>query len=112
MILVYWSHLFLEHVEVVDNNSNEQIEREKRAANDKYHKVQVGVEVCFSLRLQINSSRVDRVLHHLHPTFEGRHLKQGQVCDSDVIERDLAIFPGVVHHEAIVLSINYLEFRK
>lgn len=103
------AHLFLQHVEVVYDYSDKEIEREEWTADDEDDEVEVSVQVRLSLRLQIHASRVDGVFHHLHPSFEGRHLKQGQVRDADVIERDLAVLPGVVFTEALVLGVYYLK---
>lgn len=92
----YVPYLFLQHVKVVYNYSDKEVQCKKGAANDKYHKVEICVDVRFSLRLKVDASRVHRVLHHLHPPFEGGYLKQSQVSYPHVIERDFTVLPGVV----------------
>ena len=47
------THLLLEHVEVVDDDSNEEVESEEWAADDEDDKVPVGVEVCLPHRLLV-----------------------------------------------------------
>lgn len=37
----FFSHLLFEHVEVVYDNSDEEIEREERAANDKNDEIKI-----------------------------------------------------------------------
>lgn len=105
------THLFLQHIEVVYDYSNEEIEREERTADDKYDEVEIGVEISLSLWLQVHPPRVHGVLHHFHPTLEGRHLKQGQVSDADVIESDLTVLPGIVFAETLILGIHYLKIE-
>lgn len=102
-------YFFLKHIEVVDDNSDEQIQGEEGAADDEYHKVEIGIEIGLALGLEIYAPRIDRVLHHLHPTLEGRDLKEGQVGDPHVIERDLAVLPGVIQPEAIFLRVYHLR---
>lgn len=105
-------HLFFKHVEIVYDHSNEEIESEEWTADDEYDKVKVGIEIRLSLRLQIHSSRVHRILHHLHPTLEGRHLKQGQVSNANVVESDLTILPRVVLAETLFLRVHYLKSKR
>lgn len=47
----FGAYFFLKHIEVVDDNPDEQIQREEGAANDEYHEINVGVDVGLALRL-------------------------------------------------------------
>lgn len=105
------THLFLQHVKIVYDHSDKKIEREEWTADDKDDEIKIGVQIRFSLRLQIYPSRVYSILHHLHPSFESRHLKQSQVSDANVIESDLAVLPRVVFAETLLLGIHYLETK-
>lgn len=69
------AYLFFQHVKVVYNYSDKEIQRKKGAANDEYHEVDIRIDVRFPLRLKVNTTRVNRVLHHLHPTLEGGYLE-------------------------------------
>jgi len=64
------THLFLEHVKVVNNDTNEEVKCEEGAANNEDNEVQVSIEVCFSLWLQVYPLCIYRVFHHFHPAFE------------------------------------------
>ena len=46
--------LFLQHVEIVNNNTNEEIECEKGAEDDEDHKIYISPHVCFSLWLFVH----------------------------------------------------------
>ncbi len=45
------TYLFLLHVEVVNDDTNEEVESEEGPHDDECHEVPVGVEVGFSIRL-------------------------------------------------------------
>lgn len=63
-------YLFFEHVEVVDDYSNKEIECKEGTTYYKNNEIDVSIEVGFSLRLQIYSSSIYRIRHNFHPTFE------------------------------------------
>jgi len=64
------THLLLKHVKVVNNDTNEEVKREEGATHNEDNEVQVSVEVCFSLWLQVYTSCIYCVFHHLHPAFK------------------------------------------
>lgn len=64
------THLFLEHVKVVDNDTNEEVKCEEGATHNEDNEVQVSIEVCFSLWLQVYAPCIYRICHHLHPAFK------------------------------------------
>lgn len=64
------THLFLEHVKVVNNDTNEEVKCEEGAAHNEDNEVQVSIEVCFSLWLQVYPSCIYCVCHHFHPAFK------------------------------------------
>lgn len=64
------THLFLEHVKVVNNDTNEEVKCEEGATHNEDDEVQVSVQVCFSLWLQVYPSCIYCVCHHLHPAFK------------------------------------------
>lgn len=106
------AYLFLQHVKVVYDHSDKEIECEEWTTDDENDEVEVSVEVCLPLRLQVHTSSVDSIFHHLHPSLEGRHLKQGQVSDADVVESDFAVLPRIVFAIALFLSIHYLKSKR
>ena len=66
------AHLLLEHIEIIDDDADEEVECEEAAAHDEHHEVDVGVEVGLPLGLHSLPARVHRVLHHFHPALERR----------------------------------------
>lgn len=103
------SYLFLQHIKVVYNYSDKEVQCKKGATNDKYHKVEICVDVCFSLRLKIYTSCVYCILHHLHPPFECGYLEQSQISYSDVIKRNFTIFPRVIFPQTVVFRVYDLR---
>ena len=103
------TYLFLEHVEVVDDDTDEEIECEEGSADDEDDEVDVIINGSFPFGLLIHFSGVDRISHHFHPSFESGHLKQGQVSVSHMVERDGRVDPGVVLLETLELVINNVD---
>ena len=54
--MLWATHLFLQHVEVVDDDADEEVEREEAAADDEDDEVPLRVEVRISLRLLVQLS--------------------------------------------------------
>ena len=73
------AHLLLEHVEVVNDDSDEQVQCEEGPADDEDDKVEVVVERGLPVRLLVDLARVDGVGHHLHPALEGGHLRRREI---------------------------------
>ena len=65
------SYLLLAHVEVVDDDTDEEVKGEEASAHDEYDKVEVVVDWGLPLGLLVDLSGVHGVGHHLHPSFEG-----------------------------------------
>ena len=65
------SDLLFQHVEVVYDDPDEEVEGEEAAADDEDDEVEVVVEGCLPLRLEVHLPRVHCVGHDLHPTLEG-----------------------------------------
>ena len=65
-------YLFLESVEVVDDDSDEEVEGEEGAADDEEDEVEVDVDVALQTRLLVVPRDVRRRRHHLHPPLERR----------------------------------------
>ena len=63
---------FLEHVKVVNDDTDKEVESEEGAANDKDDEVEIGPQVGLVRRLQIDAAHVHCVRHNLHPTFKRR----------------------------------------
>ena len=64
------TNLLLEHVEVVDDDSDEEVEREEGSANDEDDEVKVVVQAGFPLGLLVHLPGVHRVGHDLHPALK------------------------------------------
>lgn len=109
-VKIFWtSYPLFQHVKIINDDSDKQVKCEEGATHDEYHKVDVGIEVGLPLGLQVNSSCVDRVGHHLHPALEGRHLEESQVGYAHVVERDLGIDPRIVAVDALPFVIHNLK---
>lgn len=63
---------FLEHVEVVDDDADEEVEREEGAAHDEDDEIEIRPQIGFVRRLQIDSAHVHRIRHDFHPTLKRR----------------------------------------
>ena len=66
------TYLFLLHVEVVDDDTDEEVEREERADDDEDDEEDVVGGLRQTLGLLVDVTRVDGVLHQLHPSLERR----------------------------------------
>ena len=66
------AHLFLQHVEVVDDDTNEQVEGEEGTKHDEDDEEQIVVERVLAAGLLINVPAVHGILHHLHPALKRR----------------------------------------
>lgn len=64
------SHLFLLRVEILDDDTNKQIESEERSEHNKHNKVDIGQRIPLIDRIIINlDSCISRISHYLHPSF-------------------------------------------
>ena len=72
------THFFLESVEVVDDDTNEEVQSEERSTNDEEDEVEVDVDVALQTRLFVVVCNVCGRCHHFHPTFK-RRLKHKQI---------------------------------
>ena len=81
---------FLEHVEVVDDDTDEQVEGEESAANDKDDEIKIGPQIGLVRRLQIDAPNINRIGHDFHPTLESR-LRHTRT-------RSVSRFNGDYHH--------------
>lgn len=95
-ILIDVLNLFFKHVKVVDNNSDEEIKREERAADDKDYEVNVGIKIRFSSRLQVDASAVNSIGHDFHPPFERCYLKERQITHADMVKVNFRVNPRVI----------------
>ena len=68
--------LLFEHVKVVDDDTDKEVEREESAADDEDDKVEISPQVLFVGRLQIYATYVNSIRHNLHPTLERRLMMQ------------------------------------
>jgi len=68
--------LLFEHIEVVDDDTDEEVEREEGAAHDKDDKVEVRPQVLLVSGLQVHAAYVNSVRHNLHPALERRLVQQ------------------------------------
>ena len=84
-------HLLL--VEVVDDDTNEQVEAEERAAHDKDDEIDVTPHRRLVLGLNVGASDVDRVVHDLQPSHERRHLEEGEISTANAVKVHLGRFP-------------------
>jgi len=59
MIMMLWSRadLFLLHIEVVDDDADEKVEREEWSENDEKHEVEIHEDTSFWNRLQTGLQR-------------------------------------------------------
>ncbi len=65
--------LFLDRVEVVDDDSDEEVESEEGPADDESEEEEVVFDAVLSRRLfSVVIRHVHGLLHHLHPAFEQR----------------------------------------
>ena len=88
--------LLFESIEVIDDDTDEQVQSEKTSTDDKDHKVKVVVLGGFIFRLFVDLPNIHCVRHDFHPAFEGGHLKQGQVSMADMVEVDFRVDPGEI----------------
>lgn len=120
-------------VEIIDDDSNEEIEREERAEDDEENKVKVHVDVDFLFGLLIHLkcnmivtvtfpwvvliqvlffflylSRIRGVLHDLHPPFESGHLEQGQVGLANVVKVHRRILPRVIVSVGQLFALRFI----
>ena len=64
------TYLLLEHIEVVNDDTNEEVESDEGAHNDEADKVPVVPEASISVRLLINVPWVCGISDQLHPAFK------------------------------------------
>lgn len=64
-------YLFLKHIEVIDDDTDEQVEGKKRAKHNENDKETIIVNSVICNRLFVYIHRIYSVLHQLHPTFKG-----------------------------------------
>jgi hypothetical protein len=74
LILILNSYLVLLFIELVNDNTDKQIESEKAAKDDEGHKVQVHVDVDLPVRLVVHLHRVNGVVHDVNPTLPSGNL--------------------------------------
>merc|ERR1739838_1151724 len=68
------SEFFLLLVEVVDDDTNEQVESAETSENDKGYEIDVVVHAVLMSRLLVNVRHVNSVVHDRHPTLKCGHL--------------------------------------
>lgn len=101
--------LLFQGVEVVNDDTDEQVEREEAAAHDEDDEVEVVVLGRLVVRLLVDLAAVHGIGHHLHPALEGGHLKEGQVGVAHVVEVDLGVDPREVLLEALELVVYHAD---
>jgi hypothetical protein len=102
------SYLLLLFVEVVDDDTDEQVESEEGAKDDEDDEVDVHAEVDFARGLEVEGfTGVDGVVHDRHPALEGRHLKEAEVRLPHVVERLRRVHPSKVVRQAFRLVLDY-----
>ena len=68
----FTTHLLLQSIEIINDDSNEEVEGEEGSTDNKDDKVEVIVEACFILWLLVDLPGVHSVRHDLHPALECR----------------------------------------
>ncbi len=63
---------FLEHVKVVNDDTDEEVESEEGSAHDEDDEIEIRPQVGLVRRLQIDAAHVHSVRHNLHPAFKRR----------------------------------------
>lgn len=75
-------HLLL--IEIVYDDTDEEIEWEKSTEHDEYAEIKIVVERVFVRWLYLNSSDIYRVVHNFQPSFECRNLHKIRKCRATV----------------------------
>ena len=76
------SHLFLESIEVVNDDTNEEVESEEGTAYNENNKINVCINVVFSFWLFIYARCIHCICHHFHPTFKSCLEKNIKIVDT------------------------------
>ena len=90
------TNLLFQCIEIVNDYSDEKVEREERATDDENDEEEVVVQARLVLGLLVHLPHIHCVRHDLHPTLKSGYLKESQVGVADVVERDLGVDPRVV----------------
>ena len=70
LTLKIYFYLLFQRVKIINDDTNEEIQRKERSAYDEDDKVEIIIERCLVLRLLINFCGINCVRHDLHPAFE------------------------------------------
>lgn len=90
-------------IEIINNDTDEQIEREKRTKYDKKHEIDERIDVLLASGLLIRlEANVRGVGHDLDPALERGDLKKSQIGVHNVVEVDARVGPRVVGAHALV----------
>lgn len=102
------THLLFQHIEIIDDYSDKQIQREERAAHYEYNKINICIQIGLALWLQINATCIHGIGHHFHPALESGHLQQCKVSHADMIKCYFRVDPRIVELDAFQSIVNDL----
>ena len=102
--------LLLNLVEVVNDDTDEEVDDELTSNDHESHKVQTRKVIIVFLRLHVYAGSVHAIVHHALPSFCRHHLEQAHHGIEHVVKIDVLILPGTTSIKTILLCLNGVKY--